>query len=161
MKISLKLSEDSIQKAIDELNRYKRRVDRLPERLVKDLTDMGAEIAKQNVQHMGAYDTGELESSIYAEQNGAKGSVKTGAGHAAFVEFGTGVVGEGAPHPDVSLAGWKYDVNEHGELGWWYPGKDGRFHWTKGMPSRPYMYSAAQELRGLVYPTARELMKSD
>lgn len=80
--------------------------------------------------------------------------LKDGEGdYAMFVEFGTGVVGEENKHPMPSRRDWKYDTKEHGESGWWYPSKesdpnptryqakDGKFWaWTKGMPSRPFMY---------------------
>jgi len=69
-----------------------------------------------------------------------------------FVEYGTGMVGSRAGHPDASGSGWIYDVNSHGESGWWYPTTandknptkketdDGFIAWTKGMRSRPFMY---------------------
>ena len=74
-------------------------------------------------------------------------------GYATFVEYGTGIVGADSPHPQPSRNGWVYDINEHGEEGWWYPSresdpnptkylsKSGQWMaWTKGMPSRPFMY---------------------
>lgn len=113
-----------------------------------------------NVSDMDAYDSGELYNSIHEVSNGNVGYVIADAAHAAFVCFGTGVVGANNPHPEVAIAGWKYDVNSHGELGWWYIGKDGEAHWTKGMPSRPYMYNTAQQLRQMVIPAAKEAMKA-
>ncbi len=44
------------------------------------------------------------------------GFVACECGYAVYVEFGTGVKGKGSPHPDVAILGWKYDVNNHGEL---------------------------------------------
>ena len=35
-----------------------------------------------------------------------------------------------------------------GEKGWFYF-KNGEWHWTKGMPSRPFMYNTASELRNI------------
>ena len=92
------------------------------------------------------------------EHSGNYGYVKCKCGYAVYVEFGTGVVGSRKPHPDISIAGWKYDVNGHGELGWWYRGKDGTLYWTKGFESRPFMYNTAQQLRTLVVPTAKGLI---
>lgn len=71
--------------------------------------------------------------------------------YAIYVEYGTGVVGERNPHPKAE-DGWEYDVNEHGDKGWWYPTTDadpnpkkriigGQLKaWTKGQRSRPFMY---------------------
>jgi len=71
-----------------------------------------------------------------------------------FVEYGTGIVGAGAQHPNPE-AGWQYDTEGHGNKGWWYPttdddpnplkrrGKDDGvlYAWTKGQRARPFMYN--------------------
>ena len=94
--------------------------------------------------------------------NGASYYIYTDCDWAAFVEFGTGVVGKSNPHPDTGLANWKYDTNNHGEAGWWYF-NDGEWHWTKGMPSRPFMYETAQELRDMsvIMNIAKDVFGSD
>lgn len=158
-KITLKLNEKSINAALKEVQAYKKKVDSLAKNLIEYLVKQGVEIAKMNVADMNAIDSGELYNSIHGEDAGAVGYVVADAAHAAFVCFGTGVVGKNNPHPVVAIAGWKYDVNNHGELGWWYLDKEGKAHWTKGMPSRPYMYNAAQQLRQMVVPAAKELMR--
>lgn len=155
MKITARLSAASLRKAAAEVRAYKTRVENLAQNLVAELAAQGAQIAL--VEAEGIRDTGKLLSSITSEFGGNYGFVKCKCGYAVFVEFGTGVVGSGKPHPDISIAGWKYDVNGHGELGWWYPDKDGTLYWTQGMPSRPFMYNTAQQLKTLVVPTARGL----
>ena len=160
MQISVKLTDNSsIDNTLKQLAEYKKKVDSAPAKLTKSLADKGVQLAQENVSDMGAIDSGALQSSIHAETNGATSAVVADAGHAAFVEFGTGVVGAGSPHPKPGLAGWKYDVNEHGEKGWYYPGKDGKIHWTKGMPSRPFMYDTSIQIRDYVEPMAKEAMK--
>ena len=72
------------------------------------------------------------------------------------MEFGTGVVGQESPHPDTSIVGWKYDMNQHGDMGWYYF-KDGEWHWTKGMPSRPFLYQTGMDLRERIEEIAREV----
>jgi len=77
-------------------------------------------------------------------------SIMIGSEYAMFVEYGTGIVGSENPHP---TGRWNYDVNSHGESGWWYPtdssdpnpskkmNKNGNMvAWTKGVPSRPFLY---------------------
>lgn len=68
--------------------------------------------------------------------------------YAVYVEYGTGVVGSENPHPHP----WEYDVNGHGDKGWFYPTTEedpnprkhtynGQLYgWTKGQASRPFMY---------------------
>lgn len=92
--------------------------------------------------------------------DGAVFSVYTNCPYAAYVEFGTGVIGENSPHPDTSIAGWKYDINDHGEAGWIYF-KDGKRHWTNGMPARPFMFETAQYLSDMsvINHIAREVFE--
>ncbi len=156
MKITAKLSAESLRKAAAEVRAYKARIEKLAVGLAAELAAQGAQIAL--VEAADIKDTGKLLSSIVGEHSGNYGYVKCKCGYAVYVEFGTGVVGSRKPHPDISIAGWKYDVNGHGELGWWYRGKDGTLYWTKGFESRPFMYNTAQQLRTLVVPTAKGLI---
>ncbi|MCM1167705.1 MAG: hypothetical protein NC299_17150 [Lachnospiraceae bacterium] len=169
MKITVKLSAESLRKAAAEVRAYKARIEKLAAELTAELAAQGAQIALVEAGNIRM--TGTLLSSIVSEFNGNFGFVKCKCGYAVYVEFGTGVVGKAKKHPDISIVGWSYDVNSHGELGWWYPttetdpnpykrkGKDGKMYaWTKGMPSRPFMYNTARELRRLVIPTARGLI---
>lgn len=158
-KITIQLSEESIKAAIKELNAYKRELSQKARILVQRLVEAGVEIARQEVKVLGAFDSGELHDSLdgLMYTDGAHGIIFTNCGHAAFVEFGTGIVGEGSPHPTMP---WQYDVNAHGEAGWvYYDEKQGRFRWTKGMPSRPYMYLTARRLEERVEAIAREVFQ--
>ncbi len=158
-----------MRKAAAEVRAYKARIEKLAVDLTAELAAQGAQIAL--VEAADIKDTGTLLSSIVGEAGGNYGFVKCKCGYAVYVEFGTGVVGSKKQHPDLSIVGWRYDVNGHGELGWWYPttysdpnpykrkSKDGKIYaWTKGMPSRPFMYNTAQQLRRLVIPTAGGLI---
>ena len=157
MKITIDLSEQSINEAIKKVRQYGKDIDRKTGILVKRLVDEGVEIAKFEVMALGAFDKGDLLRSLdgvmYAD--GKSGIIFTGCDHAAYVEFGTGVVGQRDPHPTMP---WAYDVNGHGEDGWYY-WDDGRKRWTKGMPSRPYMYITANVLAKEVARIAREVFK--
>lgn len=72
-------------------------------------------------------DTGELRSSIamQVELKGkiVVGTIYAGANHAAFVEYGTGLVGAAAPHPPLPTEGvpitgsWIYDYKGQGWIG--------------------------------------------
>lgn len=155
-KISFKLSE--IDRAIRELEQYRKELRYKVSKLVEVLTDSGVEIAKMQVRQLGAWYTGELESSItgYFSPSAQVGIIKAGSPHAMFVEFGTGIVGAGSPHP--APMGWVYDTNAHGESGWWYFNEnDNSLHWTKGFISRPFMYNTALELEKECKRIAREV----
>ena len=171
--INLRLSANGLRQAINEIKQYRSDVERKAAELVRTLTSEGE-------NHVAAYiatnisATGELLRSVNSELvNDRLGIVRVESQYAVFVEFGTGVVGSASPHPDVAILGWHYDVNGHGALGWWYPSEatdlnptkhqnqSGKwFAWTKGMPSRPFMYEAAQRLKGEVVPIARRVFNA-
>lgn len=157
--IKLNLSGSSIDGALKELKAYRKKVEDAGELLTRLLVEQGVDLAKQNADYMSIYDTGELVDGIIPEFRDGKGYVVSSAPHSAFCEFGTGIRGAESPHPEPGLAGWKYDVNNHGEEGWWYMGDDGEWHWTAGMPSRPYMYNTAQSLKDLIIPSAKEVIR--
>lgn len=157
-KISLKLNGESISKALKDIQAYQKKVESAGQNLTKRLTEQGVSLAQQNASYMNVYDSGELVNGIDSEYQGEKGYVVSNAKHSAFCEFGTGVVGKNDPHPNPA-DGWTYDVNEHGELGWWYYDRYGNRRWTKGMPSRPYMYDTARMLRNMIIPMAKEELK--
>jgi len=145
----MKLTTRSIEDAIREVKQYKRKLNDRVKALIRELVDKGVEIAKAQVRELGAVYTGQLEESItgFFDEETGLGIIRTDCPYAIYVEFGTGVVGKRNPHPEP-IEGWQYDVNEHGDKGWWYFNeRDQKWHWTKGMVSRPFMYNTLQLLR--------------
>jgi hypothetical protein len=145
--IRFSLNTKDINRAIREVAKFKKQFLEKCNRLVEVLTDEGAEIAKVKVAELDAVYTGELMNSIegYYSPSLQAGIIRAGAYYAVYVEFGTGVVGSQSSHPDPQ--GWQYDVNGHGDEGWvYYDDESGKFRWTKGFKSRPFMYNTAREL---------------
>lgn len=166
--INLRLSSGGIREAIKELRQYQSDVERKVTVLVRALMSEGENhVAAYIAKNVSA--TGELLRSVNSEMsNDRLGLVKVNNQYAVYVEFGTGIVGATNPHPDVAILGWRYDINGHGNLGWWYPADSTDLNptnhqtssgtwiaWTKGIPSRPFMYDAAQRLRSEVVPLAK------
>ena len=146
-KTVIKFTLDDIDRAIQEVEQFKREFLEKCNSLIEALTDSGVEIAKMKVAELDAVFTGELMNSIegYYSPTYNVGIIKAGAYYAAYVEFGTGVVGSQSPHP--SPQGWQYDVDDHGDSGWvYYDDYSGKFRWTKGFKSRPFMYNTARQL---------------
>ena len=93
------------------------------------------------------------------EGNIATAGIKNTTDKAYFNEFGAGIVGSQNPHITEELVkeGYKYDVNSHGEAGWWYPTTeddqnptkkevdDGWIAWTKGLPAQKAFYEALKK----------------
>lgn len=145
--IRFSLNTKDINRAIREVAKFKKQFLEKCNRLVEVLTDEGAEIAKVKVAELDAVYTGELMNSIegYYSPSLQAGIIRAGAYYAVYVEFGTGVVGSQSSHPNPQ--GWQYDVNGHGDEGWvYYDDESGKFRWTKGFKSRPFMYNTAKEL---------------
>ncbi len=170
--ITVNLNEkNSVRKAIKELKRYKKDVENKTRLLVQRLTDEGANIARVKIVNMGAYYSGELLSGVngYYSPSLNAGFVKVTSDHAAFVEFGTGVVGQNNPHNNgeyLAKASWEYAsgtkifTTQSGKVGWIYPTDDGGFRFTEGMESRPFMYETALELKSKCEQMAKEVFST-
>lgn len=161
-------SKQSINMAIRRLNEYKKEVETKATELAMRLTDLGAEIVRMKIVEMGAYYSGELLSGVdgYFSPSLNAGFIRVTSDHVAFVEFGTGVVGQSNPHKNgeyLSLASWGYATGskifttKDGRVGWVYPTDDGGFRFTEGMPSRPFMYETALELERQYEQIAKEV----
>lgn len=146
----LGLSQQGMKRLQKELQDYKKILQNKMQMFVQRMAEEGVAVAKMKVAEKDAIYTGELLNSIRAEagmvfKTSSTWYVVTDCPWAKYVEFGTGIVGSQNPHPDTSIIGWKYDINDHGESGWFYF-RDGEWHWTKGMPSRPFMFETAKHL---------------
>lgn len=158
----------SIDKAIKKLNAYKLEVETKARELAQRLTDLGADIVRMKIVEMGAYYSGDLLSGVEGYYSPAlnAGFIRVTSDHVAFVEFGTGVVGQQNPHTNgeyLSKASWGYATGskifttKDGRVGWIYPTDDGGFRFTEGMESRPFMYETALELERQYMQIAKEV----
>lgn len=166
-KYKANLSAKSFRQLARNIRDYRKSLQDKCEEFAYRMAEEGVAIAQLKIVGFDAVMTGELLDSMNLEagdivSNGATYYIYTDCDWASFVEFGTGVIGFENPHPETGLANWKYDVNNHGESGWWYF-NDGEWHWTKGMPSRPFMYETGQELRDMsvILNIAKDVFDSD
>lgn len=166
--IQARLDPKSIAEAIRELQQYQKEVESKTRLLVQRLTDFGVEMARVKIVNLGAVDSGELLSGVdgYYSPTLGVGFVRVASDHAAFVEFGTGVVGQQNPHQNgeyLSKASWGYATGQkifttqNGKVGWIYPTDDGGFRFTEGMKSRPFMYQTALEIQRIFPRVAKEV----
>lgn len=173
-KITITLSQKSIQDAISRIKAYKNDLTYKCQLLAEKLAERGVEIARLQLADLDAVFTTELISSIHAEYKGSvKGggiwAVVAGTDHAMFVEFGTGIVGKQSPYPGELPDGvsWEYASGKtirqlaDGRYGWFYKDDDGQWWFTEGMPSRPFMYYTAQEIEKIVVETAKEVFNGN
>lgn len=171
--IKMELSQKSIQNAIKELRSYQNSLEYKCRLLAEKLSEKGVPIAQSYIASLDAIFTYELNSSIHSEkvadvEGGGIWAVVAGTDHALFVEFGTGIVGQESPYPGELPDGvtWEYASGKtirqlaDGRYGWFY-NRDGQWYFTEGMPSRPFMYYTAIELRKIILETAKEVFGSD
>lgn len=165
------LSKDGIQKLIKQLEEYRdKTLPGLLNTFVKKLSQKGVEIAKAEIVSLDAVFTGDLFNGITTRSGGSTKDTVTffivaDSEHAAFVEFGTGLIGKEEPYigelpPGVN---WEYVVGKQlvaniakGVYGWFY-NKNGSWYFTQGMPSRPFMYMTSLELMNEVVSIAKEV----
>lgn len=163
-------SQSSIQNAIKALQSYQDSLTYKCQLLAEKLAEKGVEIARVQIADLDAIFTSELLQSVHSEYRGSiKGggvwAVVADSKHAAFVEFGTGVIGKANPYKGTLPEGvdWQYASGKtirqlaNGRYGWFYQGKDGNWYFTEGMPSRPFMYNTTNELRSIIVSTAKEV----
>lgn len=161
-KYTFKLDEKEIERVLKTIADVKEDIESKNELFCKKLAERGVSIAKAEIADMSAIDSGVLQASINFKRgdvvkDGCTYYVYTDCEYAKFIEFGTGIVGAQSPHPESTQYNWKYDINNHGESGWWYMGNDGKYHWTKGMPSRPFMHNTKVQLNMLISEVAKEV----
>ena len=165
--------QKSIQAAVKALRNYENSLEYKCRLLAETMAEKGVEIARVQISDLDAIFNQELLRSIHAEYVGSvKGggvwAVVAGTDHAAFVEFGTGIVGKQSPYPYQLPEGvdWQYASGKtirqltDGRYGWFYPADDGKWYFTEGMPSRPFMYLTAIEIRDIVSQTAKVVFGS-
>lgn len=155
-KISFSLDTKEIGQAIKSIEKYRDSIKQKSERLVKALIDDGVIILRAKIVEMNINDTGNLLNFVggYYNADTNTGIIRVDCDYAVFVEFGTGIVGMNSPYSGNAMAeiGYKYGGGTHyivtkdGRIGWFYPTDDGKYRFTEGMPSRPFMYETAKEL---------------
>lgn len=164
------LSISSIENLKRELQRYRDGLEDKARLIAQRLAEKGVEIARLQITSLDAIFTGDLMRSIHSENLGKQGDswvfcVATDDESALYVEFGTGMVGKQSPYTGTLPEGitWEYGSGGHyvtlkdGRYGWFYPGEDGKYYFTEGMPSRQFLTNTAFELENLVLETVREV----
>ena len=165
------LSQSSVDQLIKDLRAYQNELPSKVNLLVQRLADKGVKVAKARIAALDAVFTGELLASVHSMnlgggQNMALFAIVVDSSHAAFVEFGTGQIGQEASYPYPFPAGidWEYNTGQTifeispGQYGWFYQ-RDGQWYFTQGMPARPYMYETFLELKMIVEQTAKEVFR--
>lgn len=176
--IAIELSQKSIERAIKELNDYKKWVNAKTEELAKQLSLIG--IQEASFRFTGApYDgvndvyvstISKAEGEYYVYTIVAKGQA------VCFIEFGAGVYHNTAAYPLPKPEGvveigeygkgkgkqsyWGFYGENPGTNGWLVQSKKGPVVITRGNPASMPMYYASAEMKKKVLAIAREVFSS-
>jgi hypothetical protein len=136
--VNINLSD--IDKNLKKIDEFERAIERGTQIGVERFTKLLTERIKKELIDFGLGDSS-LINDIVVVPVGGGFKITVANDYAMYIEYGTGIVGkQNPPHPDPQIP-WGHDVNNYGDSGWTYKGKDGKYHWTKGQKSRPFMYN--------------------
>lgn len=167
----------SVENAISELNDYYEQLEERCKRLVMKLAEYGAEVAKAIIVDL-PYSTGDLENSIFAiyDEKEHCALLKADSEHAVFVEFGTGLIGEGTYTNSDYLAvaeenGWEgYFVggdegceflSSTGRYGWVTVMNNGKYYFTEGQEAKHFMDDASRAMQEKFNEIVQQVFKND
>ena len=171
--IKVTLSEQSINKAIKELNDYNKWLKDRTERFLKELGEAGVEIATAKFKSAQYDGTNDVTVSVETREENKVAVVAVG-GAVLFVEFGTGINYPDS-HPEASKNGfvhggygyhlgrmkngWRYkgDLGTNGKPDEQHPG----YIKTKGNPANMCMYETIRELEEKFEEIARRCFTND
>ena len=131
--------------SVKGLDSVTQRFNKIANMELRDAMNKATELVHGQAKALAPVDTGQLAGSIHMQVKDTgkelQGRVYTNVEHAAYVEFGTGITGNGTyPYkvegfsPEYKDKGWAYFDEDKGE--WIY---------TKGQEAQPYMYPALKE----------------
>lgn len=163
MTINLSLTEESIDKAIADLQKFEQHIKDRTTELIAFMTTYGEEVAYNYISHV---DTGETVSSVIGYREGNKGLIMAG-GNAVWLEFGTGVArnGDTPEHParsrlGISPIGTYGKGNGSNPDGWYYKDESGKWRHTKGIKADMFMYKTAEEIKKRYIQWAKQIFQN-
>lgn len=168
--IQVPLSVRGIEKAIRELDEYKRWLKRCSENLLSKLADRGYQIASAKFQSV-IYD-GDNDTSVSVDDRGRNVKAVVAVGSSVlFIEFGTGIVYPDV-HPEAAANGMnrgEYGKGRGKNRTWYYygePGSNGSIIGgvpgkgfliaTHGNPANMTMYNTVKELKSILPRLVKE-----
>lgn len=125
---------------IKNIDRLTQRFNKIANMELRDTVNKATELVHGQAKALAPVDTGGLAGSIHMQVKDTgkelQGRVYTNLEYAPYVEFGTGVTGNGTyPHEIEGLN------LEYKNKGWAYYDEDkGEWIYTRGQKAQPYMY---------------------
>ena len=145
---------------IKGVDRLTQRFNKIANMELRDTMNEATKLVHGQAKALAPVDTGQLAGSIHMQVKATgeelQGRVYTNAEHAAYVEFGTGIKGNGT---------YPYEVEglslEYRDKGWAYYDEDkGEWIYTKGQEAQPYMYPALKNHEKTIKKMFRDGVKT-
>ena len=152
---------------INQLKQYVQSLQGKLDMVLEKAEERVAEYGRTQLEHFAPTMSidGNMPGSVFVDDDGTMHRVIYAGEDVAYIEFGTGYVGENNPYPDeiaLNKAGWEYDVNAHGYAGWVYRRKDnGQYRHSRGMRPEAPVLKAKNETRKAVKVIVREVLDEE
>lgn len=159
---------DGCDEIIKQLNSLKSAVKSMETELPEHLARVGQNSAEAKTASVGVMglDGNQLGGFYILEHTDYVELVNQGE-DVAFIEFGTGMMGQQSPHPLAGEAGWEYYTPTRykrsvgGRKGWFYKNKlTGELTFTEGMVGTKAMYEARLEIFKAMFRDSKEILHS-
>lgn len=162
-RMNRRLSLSSLDEWTKELEERKKNYIKIATNIANRLTNEMLENVKDVSSPHGNKpfkDTVKIPARVRESGYVVEAGIRNDHDEAYFNEYGTGIVGCDNPHIAEELAkiGYKYDKNNYGDGGWWYPttaddpnpykwiDEDGQLRgWTAGLPATKAFYNALRK----------------
>lgn len=151
------LSESSLDALLDQLEAYKKKLQKLSEELPSILAGEITERIDAKLDPILGSPVDKADGNVDArsdkESQPYRAKAMMTGTQAAFLEFGTGIEGMSNPHPLSAQEAWAYNTGAHirglpdGELGWTWYDDSGHHHDTHGIEAQRIVYDSAKEVR--------------
>lgn len=132
----------SVSVKINGIERLQKKLEQISTQDLKPGVTKATGIVETAAKRLCPVKTGDLRRSIHmkVEDNAqeVKGTVYTNMEYAPYVEFGTGIKGQGTYYPVEGL------TLEYRQTPWPIKMPDGRTIWVSGQVAQPYMYPALE-----------------
>lgn len=142
MRIKMRLSEDSIQEAIDRIEAYKKKMEARMARLTERLAMIGAEVMRTT--YTNALYAGDNDIEVTVDFDGNTATIRADGEAVGFIEFGTGI---------------NYPMGEYAEQFGAPP--HGSFGKHRGATGKPWAYAGAQGTSGQPIPGRPGIYRTD
>lgn len=165
-KISISLSQKSIENAIKELNQYKDELRRKNEEFVRKLAELGIPIINQNIASVAG--DSDKSHNTYIELNSfgdySQATLVCEGKDLLFIEFGAGVHYNGSagnsPHPKGQEFGYtigSYGKGQGKNDHWFYYADSGESVMSHGTQATMPVYKASIEIKNQIRKIAKEV----